>query len=181
MRLTDQQVEVIEAGYREPTLIHAEPGTGKTEVVARRLNHLFNNQCLTPGHILVISFSRAAVKALIQRINSLRDSGNGIIEDLRYLSVRTFDSWSFRMLRFLGEEPASLLKNGYEENIALLIKKLRLSTREQLLRNEDLMLSKIRHIIGLDDAQFDAGSSLLGESVEFGNVEVEPLAFSRIC
>lgn len=152
MRLTDQQLEIIQAGYREPTLVHAGPGTGKTEVVARRLNHLLKDQRLTPGHILVLSFSRAAVKALIQRINSLRDTDNGIIEDLRYLSVRTFDSWSFRVLRFMGEEPASLLKNGYEENIALLIRKLRESTREQLLGDGALRLSKIRHII-VDECQ----------------------------
>lgn len=152
MNLTDQQLEIIGAGFREPTLVHAGPGTGKTEVVARKLNHLLKNQRLTPGQILVLSFSRAAVKALIQRINSLHDSGNGIVEDLRHLSVRTFDSWSFRMLRFMGEEPASLLKNGYEENIALLISKLRLSTREQLLGDEALQLSKIRHII-VDECQ----------------------------
>jgi DNA helicase II / ATP-dependent DNA helicase PcrA len=152
MLLTKQQVDIIEAGYTECALVHAGPGTGKTEVVARRLNHLLGNQGLTPGKILVLSFSRAAVKALIQRINSLRETDNGIIEDLRYLSVRTFDSWSFRMLRLMGEEPSSLLRNSYEENIALLIKRLRTSTREKLLVNESLRLSKIRHVI-VDECQ----------------------------
>ena len=68
MQPTEQQLDIIRSD-EDRILVHAGPGTGKTEVVARRLNYLLDHERLKPGKILVLSFSRAAVKALIQRID----------------------------------------------------------------------------------------------------------------
>lgn len=149
---TREQSLVINASAEQRTLVQAGPGTGKTEVVARRLAHLTGNCGLRPAQLLVLSFSRSAVKALIRRICSLEDAEPGTVEDLRFLSVRTFDSWTFRMLRFLGQVPRSLLQNDFEANIKLFLSELRKLGRAGLLRKKELRLDVVRHIV-IDEYQ----------------------------
>jgi superfamily I DNA/RNA helicase len=133
-------------------LVQAGPGTGKTEIVARRLNHLLQSQRLRPGEILILCFSRSAVKALNQRVANLKAVDNECIEDLRYLSIRTFDSWTFRMLRFLGATPNDLLKKSYEDNIRQLTKKLSEHTIDELVSSGANNLQNFKHII-IDEYQ----------------------------
>lgn len=152
---TPEQAEAITAPPDQRMLVQAGPGTGKTEVVARRLVHLVGPCGLRPSQILVLSFSRSAVKALITRIRSLEMTDNSAIEDLRFLAVRSFDSWSFRMLRFLGHDPNALLQNEYDRNIELLVNefdKLGKAAKE----DPRLGLNRIRHFI-VDEYQDLAG------------------------
>jgi len=140
---TQEQKCVIEASAEAMLIVEAGPGSGKTEVVARRLSYLIKNKRLKPGEILVLSFSRSAVRALIQRIRSI-DSNDEIIEELRYLSVRTFDSWTFRMLRFLGYEPSKLLLRKHDENIITFNEIIEGIDNEII---EKIKLHKIKHLI----------------------------------
>ena len=97
MNITNAQNTIIKTNSSDKLIVQAGPGTGKTEVVARRLAWIIgNNKGIWPSNILVLSFSRSAVKALIQGIRNIEISDKKIVEDLRHLSVRTFDSWSFR-------------------------------------------------------------------------------------
>lgn len=160
MKSTDpinEQECVISAQADQKTLVFAGPGTGKTETVARRLVHLIGKEGLRPSEILVLSFSRSAVKALVSRIRSLDLTDVPTIEELRYVTVRTFDSWTFRMLRFLGEDAGELLKNEYEENIELLISWFDEMGCEGSLHDSNLRLDKIRHFI-VDEFQDLAGA-----------------------
>jgi DNA helicase II / ATP-dependent DNA helicase PcrA len=68
---TDEQKAIIPAPATARLLVEAGPGTGKTEVVARRLAWLLGAGNLRPGDILVLSFSRSAVKALVARIRKV--------------------------------------------------------------------------------------------------------------
>ena len=86
-----EQRRVIDAGPHDWLLVVAGPGTGKTQVAAMRLVHLLRSG-LQPAQILVLSFSRSAVATLTRRIASLRLADDGIVEDLRHLAIRTFDS-----------------------------------------------------------------------------------------
>ena len=63
--------------------MEAGPGTGKTEIVARRLAYLLSEGGLKPSQILVLSFSRSAVKALVDRVRSLDAMSPGVVEGLR--------------------------------------------------------------------------------------------------
>ncbi|MFX5530426.1 UvrD-helicase domain-containing protein, partial [Acinetobacter baumannii] len=74
---------------------------GKTEVSAQRLIHLLRSG-LQPAQILVLSFSNSAVRTLTRRLEKQVDTDASVLEDLRYLAIRTFDSWTFRMLRLAG-------------------------------------------------------------------------------
>lgn len=99
---------IVAAPASARQLVEAAPGTGKTELAARRLASLLRTE-LSAGQILVLSFSRSAVRTLSNRLAAMDHADARVVEDLRHLSVRTFDSWSFRMLRLMGEQPRALL------------------------------------------------------------------------
>jgi hypothetical protein len=150
-RLTDEQKAVITAEPDSRRLVLAGPGTGKTEVLARRLVHLIGAG-LRPSQMLVLSFSRNAVRNVSERVRSLSDVDDVTHLELRHLVVRTFDSWSFRVLRQSGESAEDLLAGSYEGNIAKLVDKLRGSQRKEIRER----LKHIRHII-VDELQDLAG------------------------
>lgn len=154
--LTEDQLSIIEAPANQRMLVMAGPGTGKTETVARRLAHMIGNLGLRPSQILVLSFSRSAVKALVNRIRSLDLTDTPTLEELRFLSVRTFDSWTFRMLRFLGEEASDLLQNEFDENIEMLIARLNVIGNTGALESRELKFGNIRHLV-VDEFQDLAG------------------------
>lgn len=137
------QRQIAEARGDTRAIVQAGPGTGKTETVVHRLLSLLK-QGLRPAQILVLSFSRNAVRTLTSRIEQRHSTTNGaLIEELRYVSIRTFDSWSFRMLRKLNYSPARLLQRSHEENIDGLIELLRGNRRDEVAS----LLKGIRHVI----------------------------------
>lgn len=142
MKLDVEQKEVIEASASQWMLVNAGPGTGKTQVSALRLVHLLR-QGLYPAQILVLSFSRSAVSTLSRRINCLSLLDEGIIEDLRHLTIRTFDAWAFRVLRQSGEDAKPLLQRAYDENIAEVTDRL---NDQNAIEMHDRLRS-IRHVI----------------------------------
>lgn len=111
--------EIADALASARLLVEAGPGTGKTETAARRIANLVRTE-LSPGQILVLSFSRSAVRTLTRRLDKIGETDARVVEELRHLSVRTFDSWAFRMLRLLGEAPRTLLTRTHDANIAAL-------------------------------------------------------------
>ncbi|RQY17972.1 UvrD-helicase domain-containing protein [Burkholderia stagnalis] len=135
-----EQLAVLEARADEWLLVEAGPGTGKTQMAAMRLAHLLQ-QGLQPAQILVLSFSRSAVATLTRRIAGLSMHSDGVIEDLRHLAIRTFDSWAFRMLRQNGAPVADLLRRSHDENIASVTEELRADTPF------GERLASIRHVI----------------------------------
>ena len=100
-------------------LVDAGPGTGKTELAALRMASLIRAR-ISPGQMLVLSFSRSAVRNLTRRLVRVTAADDRVLEELRHVSIRTFDSWSFRMLRLLGHPAPRLLARGHDENIEAL-------------------------------------------------------------
>lgn len=128
-------------------LIVAGPGTGKTETVAKRLISLTRHG-VRPAQILVLSFSRSAVKTLTKRLEKFIGSAPDELEELRHLSIRTFDSWSFRLLRLIGHAPRDLLQGSYDSNIDLLVRDIGSGNREKI----EERLASVKHII-VDEMQ----------------------------
>ena len=145
------QRDVIEAAVCVRQLVLAGPGSGKTEVSARRISHLLGSG-LGAGNILVLSFSRSAVRTLRERLSRAPGLEPHVLEELRHVSVRTFDSWAFRMLRVAGHDPADLLRDGHDDNIALLARTIRTAPPDELRA----ALSGIRHVL-IDEVQDLAG------------------------
>lgn len=112
-----ERARALAAPVTARMLVEAGPGTGKTEIAALRLAELVRSQ-LSPSQVLVLSFSRGAVRTLTKRVATVAGTDEHIVEELRHISVRTFDSWAFRILRLVGGTPEDLLRRGHDANIA---------------------------------------------------------------
>lgn len=119
------------AGAPARMLVEAGPGTGKTQMAALRLTSLIRSE-LSPGQVLVLSFSRSAVRTLTRRLTRVAEANPQVVEELRHISIRTFDSWAFRMLRLLGRQPAELLAREHDDNIAELTDRISGPQRDEV-------------------------------------------------
>ncbi|MFJ4323429.1 UvrD-helicase domain-containing protein [Streptomyces tricolor] len=111
--LTDEQRAVVDLPWDTRLLVTAGAGSGKTHTVVRRLDALVGHEdpeeALEAGEILVLSFSRAAVRELRDRIARHGDRA-------RRVRVQTFDSWAYQLLvsAYPDEEWAA---RGFDERI----------------------------------------------------------------
>ncbi|MFI6061656.1 UvrD-helicase domain-containing protein [Streptomyces sp. NPDC051286] len=96
--LTEEQQAVVDQPWDARLLVTAGAGSGKTHTLVRRLDVLMGNgdEALEAREILVLSFSRAAVRELRERI-ALH------AREARRVRVQTFDSWAYSVLR--SEQP----------------------------------------------------------------------------
>lgn len=138
--------------YKSRQLVLAGPGRGKTELVSQRILFLVDESRLDPSELLILSFSRSAVRTLSNRLRSLGPLSPGVIESLRHISIRTFDSWTFRMLRFFEYSIRECLSQGYDANIELLSKILSEQGHAALTEDHISGLRRIKHII-VDEVQ----------------------------
>lgn len=86
------QQSVVDQPWDARTLVTAGAGAGKTHTLVRRLEALVEREELEAHEILVLSFSRAAVRELRERIESHADAA-------RRVRAQTFDSWAATLLR----------------------------------------------------------------------------------
>jgi RecQ family ATP-dependent DNA helicase len=103
--LNPQQAEAVAApsGY---LLINAGAGTGKTETVARRILYVTEELSIPPGQLLAMTFSRAGVAQLRERMKRVMPN--------RRIDIRTYHSLAYEILRsHAGEEPL-WIKPGFE-------------------------------------------------------------------
>ncbi len=91
-RLTAEQRAVVDQPWDARVLVTAGAGAGKTHTLVRRLDTLVEREELEAGEILVLSFSRAAVRELTQRIERHAAAA-------RRVRVHTFDAWAGTLLR----------------------------------------------------------------------------------
>ena len=124
-----QRERIRTAGAEARLLVEAGPGTGKTEMAAVRMAGLVRAG-VAPGQLLVLSFSRSAVRNLMERLGRLEGADDRILEELRHVSIRTFDSWAFRILRLLGNSVPALLARPRDENIQALTRLISGARRE---------------------------------------------------
>lgn len=145
------QLTAINACASAKMLVLAGPGAGKTEVLARRIAALLSQGLAAPS-LLVLSFSRSAVRTLTERLARLDGLDEQVLEELRHVSIRTFDSWAFRILRLLGKDSDELLNRPHDENIAALVDVLRAPQAVEVQR----ALKGVRHVL-IDEVQDLAG------------------------
>lgn len=81
-----------------PTLILAGPGSGKTNVLVRRIAYLIHEQGVRPYQILAVTFTNKAAKEMITRIDLLLGPtmSSGLV-------IGTFHSFCVRILRMETE------------------------------------------------------------------------------
>lgn len=77
-----------------PMMVLAGPGSGKTTVITHRTKYLIEEAGVDPGHILVITFTRAAARQMQERFAALSEG------EASRVSFGTFHSIFFSILKY---------------------------------------------------------------------------------
>ena len=158
--LDDEQDIIARSPVDFCQIVVAPPGTGKTHTVIARIVYLIDSARLKPGQLAVLCFSRTAVAEIMKRIKDLINSTE-TNDDLRFVSIRTFDSFATRLL-MAGDPDRDLSKAGYDKRIQMAVDALKRTGSE-----ESKIISQYRHLI-VDEIQDLEGvrSQLVTEIVQ---------------
>ncbi|MFC4588728.1 UvrD-helicase domain-containing protein [Sphaerisporangium corydalis] len=141
-RLTPEQQKVVRLPVDARTLVIAEAGAGKTHTLVRRLDALMTRDEVNAGEVLVLSFSRAAVRELKERLARHGDTA-------RHVRVQTFDSWALELL-LVTDADGDWLARGFDE---------RIEAATDLIGDPDVdeLYENLRHLV-VDEVQDLVGS-----------------------
>ena len=141
--LSAEQRAVVESPIDRRLLVVAGAGQGKTEVVAARIGYLIENEDLSSStETLVLSFSRAAVTAVRNRLDA-----KGIAQS----NVRTFDSFAGQLLLDADVEPIGSFEARIRQATRILAES----------RETPYHVESLRHIV-VDEVQ-----DLVGDRADF--------------
>jgi hypothetical protein len=146
-----EQRAVIELTEDDTKIVEAGPGAGKTAVACARVAYLIEKCELSASKILLISFTRTAVKELRDRIEAFSEDPINVAG----LRIFTLDSFTWQVLRGLGDDESADLMRSYETNINRLVQQLK-DGDEQL---QDY-LEEFEHVV------LDEGQDLVGDRAE---------------
>jgi len=138
MELTDEQRDIAEQSGDARLLVTAGAGTGKTFTLIRRLSFLIEDEGLGADEVLVLSFSRAAVREVRDRLAVYG-------ENAQHVEVRTFDSYATQLLSEITPE-GTWQHSSYDQ---------RIREATSLLRDDDQagdLAADIRHLV-VDEVQ----------------------------
>ncbi|ORL40549.1 DNA helicase [Prescottella equi] len=114
LALTPSQLTVVEQPWDARILVTAGAGAGKTTTLTHRLEHLTGVEELEAAEILVLSFSRAAVRELRNRADRLAVTG-------RRVRAQTFDGWALALLRQMDPHRDDLAGISFDDRIEMAI------------------------------------------------------------
>lgn len=139
-QLDATQRPVAHAAPDARLIVEAGPGHGKTAVACARVAHLLQQG--VPGtQILLLSFTRTAVREMRQRIRELAQAGSDVAD----IRITTIDSWATRLrIGFLGD---TAMADSFDEGIRRTLSLLSRPTGDLADR-----LGAFRHIL-VDEAQ----------------------------
>ena len=183
---SDEQKVVITADYRKRILVNAGPGTGKTWTLIERIKEFLNNEEVEPENIVVLCFSRAAVRVITERLK-LADKNRTINARWRSIDIRTFDSFATWLLANLRDAEDDELKEllpddddfenlNYEQRI-LRAKAIFDNDKYKILADswQHVIVDEVQDLVGpraelvlamLNDLPESCGFTLLGDSCQ---------------
>jgi uncharacterized pyridoxamine 5'-phosphate oxidase family protein len=137
------QRTVIEYDSEDNVVVEAGPGAGKTAVACARVANLIENDGLEASKILLISFTRAAIKEIRDRIKAYASDPLNIAG----LQIMTLDSFTWHIVKGITDMETEDLFSSYQGNIERLLDILK-------KRNPDLIdhLNEFEHVI-VDEGQ----------------------------
>lgn len=183
---SDEQKAVITADHRKRILVNAGPGTGKTWTLIERIKEFLNNEEVEPENIVVLCFSRAAVRVITERLK-LADKNRTINARWRSIDIRTFDSFATWLLANLRDAEDDELKEllpddddfenlNYEQRI-LRAKAIFDNDKYKILADswQHVIVDEVQDLVGpraelvlamLNDLPDSCGFTLLGDSCQ---------------
>lgn len=139
--LNEEQEKVIKASLNNQIIVNAAPGTGKTYTVSKKIEYMVKNKIVSIDEILVICFSRSAVKEIKERLEIPE-------EQKKDITIRTIDSFCSWIIKEIEEEKYKKIFNNttYDARIEYVLSMLR--------KNEELQnsIKNMKHII-IDEVQ----------------------------
>lgn len=168
------QEQIVQTDYWESMAIDAKAGSGKTEIIPHRIIKLIDQDKIEEGFIWIISFSRAAVAAMRERIVSKI----GVFP--KNLVIATIDSTTFKINSSFGfaEYKMESGQMGYEENVKLLLQKFNeenFGLKDFLLNLQHLIVDEAQDIVGIrrllvegiiESLNEDCGVSIFGDRAQ---------------
>ena len=139
----EEQARIISAPREARFFVSAGPGTGKTAVACARVANLIEDQGVAPGNIWMISFTRAAVSELNDRISVFAEDPSSTLG----VAIGTIDSKAWHLRNGFEYDTAKKLFGGFDTAIDDAIAKI----DENIEEYRDFF-DDIEHII-LDEAQ----------------------------
>ncbi|MEN3538360.1 UvrD-helicase domain-containing protein [Microbispora sp. ZYX-F-249] len=140
---TEAQQRLIEEPAYARLLVTAPAGSGKTFSLIHRLAYLIDEEGLEPSELLVLSFSRAAVREIRKRLVAL-DSAAAQVE------VRTFDSYATWLLSELKPDgPWQRLSFDQRIREATRLIKENPEGAEQIGEVRHLVVDEVQDLVGV--------------------------------
>ncbi|TWG03350.1 UvrD-like helicase family protein [Streptomyces brevispora] len=167
-RLTAPQQAVVDQPWDARVLVTAGAGAGKTYTLVRRLDVLVEREELEAGEILVLSFSRAAVRELTDRIERHAAAAQRI-------RVQTFDGWASALLHraYPDVDWGTYTFDGRIEAATEAIDKGAVEGGEYVLAH--VVIDEVQDLVGvrremvealLDRFQENSGFTVVGDSAQ---------------
>ncbi len=149
----EQQAVIVEAKPPARLYVTAGPGTGKTHTLIEKLKYMLDVQEINPGSIMVMSFTRAAVQVIRDRLQ-MAALGNELAGNWQAIDVTTFDKFCTRLLywtkanepRWLGRSEIGGMNYDHRINAAA-----------KLFRDHPELVCQCQHLI-VDETQDLVGS-----------------------
>lgn len=145
-RYDAQQAQVVCADTSAKLYVNAGPGSGKTHSLIEKIKYLLEAKHVEPENMTVLSFTRAAVAVIQNRLKEAAEHGeiHAIWQDV---DVTTFDKLCTRIL-FYGADgdkarESRISKLGYDERIA---------EAQNLIARQPELLDGCEHLI-VDETQ----------------------------
>jgi DNA helicase-2/ATP-dependent DNA helicase PcrA len=144
-----EQNKVIKMPASERVVVNAGPGTGKTWTLIERVIYLLNEEKTDPQNILILCFSKAAVEVISTRLEKAFNEGK-IGYEWYQIEIRTFDSFSTRLLAYVEEEQPELLDRGFQ--LEPLEYDQRISYAGKVIEKDRSLIEQCAHFI-VDEVQ----------------------------
>lgn len=174
------QKTIIESSPRERVVVNAGPGTGKTYTLIERIGYLISEELAEPENILVLCFSKEAVKVIQNRFEFL-DSKGEAPNGWKTVDIRTFDSFATYLISWTVENLPEMLPHNYSldaENY-----EDRITTAISIIENvsdlfegyQQIIVDEVQDLVGnraklvlsmLRSLPEDCGFTLLGDSCQ---------------
>jgi hypothetical protein len=165
------QDAVINGGPEENMLVLAGPGTGKTHCLIEKIKHMVEVEgSIEVGSILLLCFTRAAVKEIKERLARTVETGD-YSDDLSRMEIRTFDSFATLVLI---ERGVDVTGRDYDERIEMAINEIK-ADHEILNEMRHFIVDEIQDLVGvrarlvqtiLDCRPPGCGFTLLGDHLQ---------------
>ncbi len=142
MEINQSQLAAIRH-HTGPMMVLAGPGSGKTLVITRRVQHLIEEYGAAPSNILVITFTKAAAEEMKERFHRLTGSKH------HGISFGTFHSVFFTILKYAyGYNASNIIRDDQRYAfIKEIIHKLSLEVEDEKEYSEEI-LSEISLVKG---------------------------------